>query len=144
MVELLRDTIPAPARRTGGHPAKRTFQALRIEVNDELGVLGTALDQAIDVLQPGGRIAVLAYHSGEDRIVKQRLRDAAAGGTPPPPGVPIRAGEEGTRPRLRLLKRGAWKPTDDEISRNPRARSARLRAVRKLADPTTTEPEASP
>jgi 16S rRNA (cytosine1402-N4)-methyltransferase len=135
LAEVVRDAIPAPARRTGGHPAKRTFQALRIEVNDELGVLGAALDQAIDVLQPGGRIAVLAYHSGEDRIVKQRLQDAAAGGTAPPPGVPIRAGEEGTRPRLRLLKRGAWKPSADEIERNPRAESARLRAAEKLASP---------
>jgi 16S rRNA (cytosine1402-N4)-methyltransferase len=135
LAEVVRDAIPAPARRTGGHPAKRTFQALRIEVNDELGVLGTALDQALDILRPGGRIAVLAYHSGEDRIVKQRLQDAAAGGTAPPPGVPIRAGEEGTRPRLRLLKRGAWKPTADEVERNPRAESARLRAAEKLAQP---------
>lgn len=135
LAAIVRDAIPAPARRTGGHPAKRTFQALRIEVNHELDILGDALDQAIEVLVPGGRIAVLAYHSGEDRIVKQRLRDAAAGGEAPPPGVPIRAGEEGTRPRLRLLKRGAWKPSADEVAVNPRAESARLRAAEKLTDP---------
>jgi 16S rRNA (cytosine1402-N4)-methyltransferase len=142
LADIVRDAIPAPARRTGGHPAKRTFQALRIAVNDELGILGGALDQAIDVLQPGGRIAVLAYHSGEDRIVKQRLQDAAAGGTAPPPGVPIRAGEEGTRPQLRLLKRGAWKPGADEIERNPRAESARLRAAEKL--PSEPSPSIGP
>jgi 16S rRNA (cytosine1402-N4)-methyltransferase len=135
LADVVRDAIPAPARRTGGHPAKRTFQALRIEVNHELAILGSAIDQAIDVLVPGGRIAVLAYHSGEDRIVKQRLQDAAAGGEAPPPGVPIRVGEEGTRPRLRLLKRGAWKPSAGEVERNPRAESARLRAAEKLAEP---------
>jgi len=134
LAAIVRDAIPAPARRTGGHPAKRTFQALRIEVNHELDILGSAIDQAIDVLVPGGRLAVLAYHSGEDRIVKQRLQDAAAGGEAPPPGVPIRAGEEGTSPRLRLLKRGAWKPSATEIERNPRSESARLRAAEKLAE----------
>lgn len=135
LAEIVRDAIPAPARRTGGHPAKRSFQALRIEVNRELAILGDAVDQGIDVLVPGGRIAVLAYHSGEDRIVKQRLHDAATGGIEPPPGVPIRAGEEGTRPRLRLLKRGAQKPSVDEVARNPRAESARLRAAEKLTGP---------
>ncbi len=135
LADVVRDAIPAPARRTGGHPAKRTFQALRIAVNRELDILGPTLDDAIDLLVPGGRIAVLAYHSGEDRIVKQRLREAAAGGEGPPPGVPIRAGEEGTEPRLRLLKRGAWKPSASEVERNPRAESARLRAAEKVAVP---------
>ncbi len=86
LAEIVRDAIPAPARRTGGHPAKRTFQALRIEVNDELAILAGSLDQAIDFLAPGGRCAVLAYHSGEDRIVKERFRHHATGGVTPPPG----------------------------------------------------------
>ena len=88
LVELIRATIPAPARRRGGHPAKRTFQAIRIEVNGELQLLPEALDQAIDVLVPDGRCAVLSYHSGEDRIVKQRFARAATGGCTCPPGLP--------------------------------------------------------
>jgi 16S rRNA (cytosine1402-N4)-methyltransferase len=130
LAELVRDAIPAPARRRGGHPAKRTFQALRIAVNDELSILPGAIDQAIDVLAPQGRCAVLAYHSGEDRVVKARFRHHATGGwrgpahLPPPPEV---------RPTVRLLKQGAWKPTPDEAAANPRAESARLRAVEKVA-----------
>ena len=80
LAEIVRDAIPAPARRTGGHPAKRSFQAVRIEVNAELDILPGAIDQAIDLLAPGGRCVVLAYHSGEDRIVKERFRNAATGG----------------------------------------------------------------
>ena len=121
--------IPAPARRTGGHPAKRTFQALRIAVNEELSVLGPALDAAIEVLAPGGRLVVIAYHSGEDRIVKQRLRLADDGGCTCPPGLPCACGAS---PTARLLKRGGWVPTAEEIASNPRASSARLRAVEKL------------
>ncbi len=107
LAEIVRDAIPAPARRTGGHPAKRTFQALRIAVNAELDVLPGAVDDAIDVLVPGGRCAVLSYHSGEDRIVKARLRHAATGGWTgpahlPPPGD--------VHPTVRLLKAGAWTP----------------------------------
>jgi 16S rRNA (cytosine1402-N4)-methyltransferase len=127
---VVRSAIPAPARRRGGHPARRTFQALRIEVNEELDVLGPALDAAIDALSPGGRGVVLAYHSGEDRIVKDRFRTAATGGCTCPPGLPCVCG---ARARVRLLGRGARRPTGAEIARNHRAESARLRAVEKLA-----------
>jgi len=130
LAEIVRDAIPAPARRTGGHPARRSFQAVRIEVNAELEVLPDALDQAIDLLAPGGRCAVLAYHSGEDRIVKERFRNAATGGCTCPPGLPCGCGAV---PVVRLLKRGAWKPSAAEVAANPRAESARLRAVEKLA-----------
>jgi 16S rRNA (cytosine1402-N4)-methyltransferase len=130
LAEVVRNAIPAPARRKGGHPARRTFQAVRIEVNDELGVLPGALDAAVDLLAPGGRCVVLAYHSGEDRIVKDRFREAATGGCTCPPGLPCACGAE---PRVRLLKRGAWKPSAEEVAANPRAGSARLRAVEKLA-----------
>jgi 16S rRNA (cytosine1402-N4)-methyltransferase len=130
LAEVVRNAIPAPARRRGGHPARRTFQAVRIEVNDELGVLPGALDAAVDLLAPGGRCVVLAYHSGEDRIVKDRFREAATGGCTCPPGLPCACGAE---PRVRLLKRGAWKPSAEEVAANPRAGSARLRAVEKLA-----------
>jgi 16S rRNA (cytosine1402-N4)-methyltransferase len=129
LAEIVRDAIPAPARRTGGHPAKRSFQAIRIEVNAELDVLPGALDQAIDLLAPGGRCVVLAYHSGEDRIVKERFRTASTGGCTCPPGLPCVCG---ATPTVRLLKRGAWKPSAAEIAANPRAESARLRAVEKL------------
>jgi 16S rRNA (cytosine1402-N4)-methyltransferase len=133
LADVVRAAIPAPARRTGGHPAKRTFQAIRIEVNAEMDVLADALDQAVDVLSPGGRIAVLAYHSGEDRIVKERLRAAASTGVTPPPGLPVEPESLGVAPRVRLLKQGAWKPTAEEIAANPRSESARLRAAEKLA-----------
>jgi 16S rRNA (cytosine1402-N4)-methyltransferase len=129
LAEVVRDAIPAAARRRGGHPAKRTFQALRIEVNDELAILADSIDQAIDVLAPGGRLAVLSYHSGEDRIVKQRLRHAATGGCHCPPSLPCGCGAV---PTLRLLRPGGWAPAADEIERNPRAASARLRAGEKL------------
>ena len=129
LADVVRDAIPAPARRTGGHPARRSFQAVRIEVNAELEVLPDALDQAIELLRPGGRCAVLAYHSGEDRIVKERFRVASTGGCTCPPGLPCQCG---ATPVVRLLKRGAWKPSAAEVARNPRAESARLRAVEKL------------
>jgi len=129
LADVIRDAIPAPARRRGGHPAKRSFQAIRIEVNEELDVLPRALDQAVEALQPRGRCAVLAYHSGEDRIVKAKFRDAATGGCTCPPGLPCSCG---ATPVVRLLKRGAWKPDGDEVARNRRAESARLRAVEKL------------
>ncbi len=148
LAELVRDAIPAPARRTGGHPAKRTFQAIRIEVNRELDILGSALDQAIDVLTPGGRLVVLAYHSGEDKIVKERMRAAASTGVSVPAGLPVEPDQLGDPPRLRLLKRGATKPTAAEITANPRAESARLRAAEKLtgaiiAAPRDPEPDPS-
>jgi 16S rRNA (cytosine1402-N4)-methyltransferase len=129
LVDVIRSAIPAPARRRGGHPAKRTFQALRIEVNGELDVLGPAIDQAIDVLVPGGRCAVLAYHSGEDRIVKDRFRQAETGGCVCPPGLPCVCGAQ---PVVRLLRRGIRRPSAAEVAANPRAESARLRAVEKL------------
>lgn len=145
LAEIVRDAIPAPARRRGGHPAKRTFQALRIEVNRELEILADAIDQGIDALAPGGRIAVLSYHSGEDRIVKQRLRLAETGGCTCPPTLPCQCGAVH---KVKLLKRGAWKPSAGELEANPRAASARLRAAEKLAGPdngidTDTEAVAS-
>ena len=126
--EIVRDSIPAAARRTGGHPAKRTFQALRIEVNGELTVLGRALPAALDLLSVGGRIAVLAYHSLEDRVVKRSLAEAAADTTPP--GLPVPLPDRG--PQFRLLTRGAQRPTPDELAANPRAASARLRAAERI------------
>ncbi len=138
LAEVVRSAIPAPARRRGGHPARRTFQALRIAVNDELAVLPGAIDAAIALLVPGGRCAALAYHSGEDRIVKDRFREASTGGCTCPPNLPCGCGAQ---PAARLLKRGAWKPTAEEIARNPRAESARLRAVERLA-PTIPDRDA--
>jgi 16S rRNA (cytosine1402-N4)-methyltransferase len=126
--EIVRDSIPAAARRTGGHPAKRTFQALRIEVNGELAVLGRALPAALDLLSVGGRIAVLAYHSLEDRVVKRALAGAAADTTPP--GLPVPLPDSG--PRFRLLTRGAQRPDANELAANPRAASARLRAAERI------------
>lgn len=138
LAEIVRDAIPAPARRTGGHPAKRTFQAIRIAVNAELDVLPTAIDGAIAVLAPGGRCAALSYHSGEDRIVKARFRHAATGGWTGPSHLPP---PSDVHPAVRLLKAGSWTPSRAESTANPRASSARLRAVEKLSvpDPTTGE-----
>lgn len=129
LAEIVREAVPAPARRRGGHPARRTFQAIRIEVNDELRVLEPALRQAIDALTPRGRCAVIAYHSGEDRIVKRVFRDAETGGCTCPPQLPCTCGAV---PAVRLLHRGARKPSAAEVQANPRSESARLRAVEKL------------
>jgi 16S rRNA (cytosine1402-N4)-methyltransferase len=126
--EIIRDSIPAPARRRGGNPAKRTFQALRIEVNGELDALARALPAALDALAVGGRVVVLAYHSLEDRIVKQELVRRAADQTPP--GLPVTA--DAAAPRFRLLTRGAERPGSDEIASNPRANPARLRAAERV------------
>jgi 16S rRNA (cytosine1402-N4)-methyltransferase len=128
LVELVRRVIPAPSRRTGGHPAKRTFQALRIEVNAELAILARTLPVALDALDIGGRIVVLSYHSLEDRLVKRAL--AARAVSTAPPGLPVELPQH--RPQLRLLTRGAEKPTAAEISANPRAASARLRAAERI------------
>ncbi len=128
LVALVRDTIPAPARRTGGNPAKRTFQALRIAVNDELEVLRRAIPAALASLRFGGRMVVLSYHSGEDRIVKRAL--AAVADPPVPHGLPVIPEE--LRPTARVLTRGAEKASEDEVRRNPRAASVRLRAVEQL------------
>lgn len=133
LAAIVVEAIPAPARRRGGHPAKRTFQALRIEVNDELTILPGALDAAIDVVAPGGRVLAISFHSGEDRIVKDRFRLADDGGCTCPPGLPCGCGAQ---PTARLVKRGGWTPTSAETAANPRAASARLRAVEKLTRST--------
>ena len=128
--EIIRDSIPAPARRRGGNPAKRTFQALRIEVNGELDALARALPAALDALTVGGRIAVLAYHSLEDRLVKKALTDRSADTTPPGLPVPLPSAQ----PEFRLLTRGAEKPSAAETEANPRAASARLRAAERIRE----------
>ncbi len=128
LVDLVRDAVPAATRRTGGHPAKRTFQALRIAVNDELAVLSRALPAAIDVCFLHGRVVVLAYHSLEDRMVKRELAARARADVPDDmPFVP-----EGHGPELRLLTRGAVQASDEEVAANPRARSVRLRAAERV------------
>ncbi len=130
LVQLLYDTVPPASRRTGGHPAKRTFQALRIEVNAELESLESVLPSAIAALALDGRIAVLAYHSLEDRLVKQIFGLAARDRAPRDlPVVPA-----DLRPELRLLTRGALRPSPAEIARNPRAASARLRAAVRVSE----------
>ncbi len=123
--------IPAPARRTGGHPAKRTFQAIRIEVNGELDVLAPALDAAIDRTKTGGRVAVLSYHSGEDRIVKQRMRLAVTGGCACPPELPCVCDAVQT---VRIVRGVPRTPTATEQAENRRASSARLRVVERIVD----------
>jgi 16S rRNA (cytosine1402-N4)-methyltransferase len=128
LVDLLREVIPAPARRTGGHPAKRTFQALRIEVNDELGVLRRAIPAAIDAIDVGGRVVVMSYHSLEDRMVKQEF--ATRSRSSAPEDLPVVPDE--MQPELRLLTRGAEKASEPEIAENPRAASVRLRAVERV------------
>ena len=128
LAELVRASIPAATRRTGGHPAKRTFQALRIEVNDELGALERALPAAVDALAIGGRVVVITFHSLEDRIVKQTLAADATDRTPPEFPVPVP--ELG--PVLRLLTRGGEAATDAETAANPRAASARVRAAERI------------
>jgi 16S rRNA (cytosine1402-N4)-methyltransferase len=125
---IVRDAIPAATRRTGGNPAKRTFQALRIEVNDELGTLRRALPAALGMLAVGGRVAVLAYHSLEDRIVKRELVALSADQTPRGLPVPI------ATPEFRLLTRGAERPGEAELAGNPRAASARLRAAERIRE----------
>jgi len=139
LVALVREQIPAATRRTGGHPAKRTFQALRIEVNEELSTLAAAVPAAVNVLAVSGRIAVLAYHSLEDRIVKRTLARGAASRTPA--GLPVELPEHG--PLLRLLTRGAERPTPDECDANPRAGSARLRAAERIAPGELTMEDAA-
>jgi 16S rRNA (cytosine1402-N4)-methyltransferase len=133
LVDLLYDVIPAPARRTGGHPAKRTFQALRMEVNEELAVLRRALPAAIDAISVGGRVVVESYHSLEDRLVKQSFARATRSDVPDDlPFVP--AGHE---PAFRLLTRGAEKADAAEVDHNPRAASVRLRALERLTPSPT-------
>jgi 16S rRNA (cytosine1402-N4)-methyltransferase len=140
LAELVRASIPAATRRTGGHPAKRTFQALRIEVNGELAALRDALPAAIDALRRGGRVAVLSYHSLEDRLVKRVFAAGARTGTPE--GLPVELPE--AAPVLRLLNRGAQTPGPDEVAANPRAASARLRAAERVRDAAITPLLAAP
>ncbi len=130
LAELVRDSIPAATRRTGGHPAKRTFQALRIEVNDELGVLRRAMPAAVASLTVGGRLVALSYQSLEDRVVKAELTAGARSSVP----VDLPFLPEGSEPELRLLVRGAEQAGADEVAVNPRAASVRLRAVERVRD----------
>lgn len=137
LVELLYAEIPAPARRTGGHPAKRTFQALRMEVNDELAVLRRAVPAAIAALSVGGRVVVESYHSLEDRLVKQAFTAATRSTVPDDlPFVP-----EGSEPALRLVTRGAEQADAAETAANPRAASVRLRAVERVHPDKLTTPD---
>ncbi|MFE4459654.1 16S rRNA (cytosine(1402)-N(4))-methyltransferase RsmH [Nocardia tengchongensis] len=129
LVELLYDTIPAAARRTGGHPAKRTFQALRVEVNRELESLEAAMPAALDALAPGGRIVVMSYQSLEDRVVKLELAKRSASRTPL--DLPVEL--PGMGPEFKILTRGAEKATEQEIEENPRAAPVRMRAAERIA-----------
>ena len=125
LVSVIADAIPAAQRNSGGHPAKRTFQALRIVVNGELESLSGVLPAALHALAPAGRMAVLAYHSGEDRLVKRAFADASRDHVPRGvPQVPVEY-----RAQFGLLTRGAERPDADEVATNPRAASARLRAI---------------
>jgi 16S rRNA (cytosine1402-N4)-methyltransferase len=128
LADLVRDAIPAATRRTGGHPAKRTFQALRIEVNGELAALEKALPAALAALTVGGRIVVLSYQSLEDRIVKRAFAELATDRTPL--GLPVRLAAAG--PQIRVLTRGAEPATDEEAAGNPRAASVRVRAAERV------------
>nr|WP_019630728.1 16S rRNA (cytosine(1402)-N(4))-methyltransferase RsmH [Actinomadura atramentaria] len=132
LADLVRTAIPAATRRTGGNPAKRTFQALRIEVNGELETWSRALPAALDALPVGGRVVVLSYHSLEDRITKRVLAAQAADTTPP--GLPVPLPEH--QPRFRLLTRGAELPSETETTTNPRAGSVRLRAAERVREAT--------
>ena len=126
LVDVIKLAIPTPARFGEGHPAKRVFQALRIAVNDELGELEAALPAALEMLRPGGRLAVISFHSLEDRIVKRFFAEQAKGCTCPPEFPICVCGKE---PTLRLLTRKPVRPSADETEHNPRPSSARLRAA---------------
>ncbi|MED4238774.1 16S rRNA (cytosine(1402)-N(4))-methyltransferase RsmH [Priestia megaterium] len=129
LVDLIKEGIPAPARRTGGHPAKRIFQAIRIAVNDELQVFEDAIEQAMDVIKKGGRVSVITFHSLEDRICKVAFKNAS---TVPqlPHGLPIIPEE--FKPKMKVITRKPILPSEEEIEENKRARSAKLRIVEKL------------
>jgi 16S rRNA (cytosine1402-N4)-methyltransferase len=128
LVEIIKDAIPAPARRTGGHPAKRTFQAIRIAVNDELNAFEDALKDSIEILNIGGRIAVITFHSLEDRACKNILKKASTG-PELPPGLPVIPEEY--KPTLKLITRKPIVPTENELEENRRSRSAKLRIAEK-------------
>jgi 16S rRNA (cytosine1402-N4)-methyltransferase len=129
LVDAIKSAIPAPARFGDGHPAKRVFQALRIAVNDELGALERALPAALEMLRPGGRLAVISFHSLEDRIVKTFMRDGERGCTCPPDFPVCVCGNE---PVMRALSRRPLRATDEEVAHNPRAASAKLRVAVKV------------
>lgn len=128
LVDVIRAAVPAAAGRSGGHPAKRTFQALRIEVNEELSILTAALPAAIASLNIGGRMVVMSYHSLEDRITKKAFQEEAKSLTPP--DFPVELEEHA--PVVDVITRGTAKPTDEEIAQNPRAASAKVRALEKI------------
>jgi 16S rRNA (cytosine1402-N4)-methyltransferase len=132
LAEVVKEAIPAATRRHGGHPARRTFQAVRIEVNDELGALRTALPSALDVLDAGGRLGVISYHSLEDRYVKRFFAEQARGCVCPP-DLPVCRCD--ARARVRVLTRRPVRPSSRETAQNPRSSSARLRAVERI-EPT--------
>lgn len=131
LAEIVKESVPAAVRRKPGHPARKTFQALRIRVNGELDRLSEGLDAALSVLKPGGRLAVITFHSLEDRIVKRRMADWCTGCTCPP-DFPVCVC--GKKPRAELLFKKGVSPTQSEIEQNPRSRSARLRVCIKLAE----------
>lgn len=130
LVTLIREALPAAAQRTGGHPAKRTFQAIRIAVNDELQILSDTIPAALGALAVGGHCVVMSYHSGEDRIVKREFARAAT--STAPPDFPVELPEH--QPWIQLLTKGAQKASEAEIALNPRATSVRLRAAKKLRE----------
>lgn len=129
LVDLIKEAIPAPARRKGGHPAKRVFQAVRIAVNDELGAIESSLEQAIDMLAIGGRVSVITFHSLEDRIVKTIFKEFSAP-KDMPPGLPMVP--EDFQPILKLVNRKPIIPSEEELQDNNRARSAKLRIAEKM------------
>lgn len=129
LVDLVKEAIPAKARRKGGHPAKKTFQAIRIAVNDELGALEESLEQALDLLNPGGRISVITFQSLEDRLVKVMFKQKTS--LPElPPGLPVIPDSQ--KVEYKLITRKPIVPSDDEITHNNRAHSAKLRIIEKL------------
>ncbi|MBC2259386.1 16S rRNA (cytosine(1402)-N(4))-methyltransferase RsmH [Listeria booriae] len=128
LVDCIKAAIPAPARRKGGHPAKRVFQAIRIAVNDELGAVEDSLKDAMELLKPGGRISVISFHSLEDRITKQIFTEQAKG-PELPPGLPIIPDEY--KPKMKLITRKPILPSEEELTENNRARSAKLRVVER-------------
>ncbi len=138
LADVVRAAIPAATRRTGGHPARRVFQAIRIAVNEELDQLERALEDALSLLRPGGRCVVIAYHSGEDRLVKSIFTRAVTGDCHCPPGLPCVCGAD---PQFRLVARGARRPSEEEVAKNRRAEAARLRVVERL--PVADDPASS-
>lgn len=131
LVDIIKDAIPASARRQGPHPAKRTFQALRVEVNNELGVLRQVVADSVDFLNPGGRLCIITFQSLEDRIVKQMFKEYAQGCTCPP-SFPVCVC--GNRPKFKIISSKGILPSQEELEENSRSRSARLRVAQRTAD----------